>query len=98
LVLPVLFWQGKPLDDGIGDKHDRITDLELNEPEEGFLIKALRENMCPNCVAEIVLVDSLIVSGNSRVYEEWHQVLETQPGNLGKTGRAKAGVNIPLIQ
>ena len=35
-------------------------------------------------------------------YEEWHRrknsYQQPLPGSLGKTGRAKAGVNIPLSQ
>jgi hypothetical protein len=66
-MLPVLFWGGESLDNGLDDKIDAITDLELNTPDEGLLTKALRGNMCPNCVVRIILIDTLFVSINSRV-------------------------------
>ena len=57
--LPTLLWQGDPLPDGSDD----ALEGEANVDEEESLVeKALRANFCPNCVLNIILVDSLIVS------------------------------------
>ena len=56
--LPTLLWQGDPLPDGSDD----ALEGEANVVEENLVEKALRANFCPNCVLNIILIDSLMVS------------------------------------
>ena len=62
--LPTLLWQGDPIPDGndaaLEGGIDAVEGLE--EEELDFVTKAIRANLCPNCVLNIILVDTLIVS------------------------------------
>ena len=61
LFLPTLLWQGDPLPDGSDDALEGEANIE-GLAEEGLIEKALRANFCPNCVLNIILIDSLMVS------------------------------------
>ena len=56
--LPTLLWQGDPIPDG----NDEVLEGEVDDNLENLVTKALRANFCPNCVLNIILVDTIIVS------------------------------------
>ena len=59
--LPTLLWQGDPIPDGNDEALEGEVDVEGLE-EENVVRKALRANFCPNCVLNIIMVDTIIVS------------------------------------
>ncbi len=58
----MFFWRGQPLPEGPLEGHNDRADGEQQQQEESVYETALRRNTCPNCVLNIILIDTLTVS------------------------------------